>query len=246
MKKIDYLIQESKKIAVNSIKNFCINLNLDPDLFNHIYNIDMIVRNINKNALAQYDTQENIIIINKLEINRSIMELEKNISDENTIKLELALTIVHEMLHANRTIFINGGINNNTIINTIDNDKDNIEPFDDYVSLVSNFHMKLIPQNPSNQIYEDISEMLLTQFSFEEVITELIALIIILSKNDNNLDLDKITDKLLSKNLRPAYKIITNVIKDMGSELLVWFMTSVYDDYYNYNMQEKIMNRKIK
>ena len=243
MEKLDVLIQESKKIAVNSFKNFCINLNLDPDLFNHIYNIDISVENTYEDNLAEYDTQKNIIIINKFYISHLMKQSEKNIINENKIKLNLALTIVHEMLHANRTIFINDGINNNIIINTIENGKKNIESFDDYVSLVSNFYMKQISSELLDKNYNNISKIIFEQYNFEETITETIAIIIILSRNDNNLDLNKITDKILNQNTYNDEKLMIKVIKDIGLKLLAWFMTSVYDDYYNYTMHEKVMNK---
>ena len=44
MKYMDRILEESKNLAYNYFKSFCIKLNLNSDVFYHIYNVKIALR----------------------------------------------------------------------------------------------------------------------------------------------------------------------------------------------------------
>lgn len=109
------LINEAKKIAIMSLKNFFHYLDLNPDAFEHIYNIP-IKTEVLDSALAQYFPDEFLIVINTEYLDEQLNYINSNPSLKSNYILEIAVTLVHEYLHANRTIMINNGLAVNTNI----------------------------------------------------------------------------------------------------------------------------------
>lgn len=123
-------LNEAKNIAIASIKNFLNILNLNPDAFSHLYNIKIELGTLNKynDEIALYIVEDNKIIID-----------EEHLTDSNILNIALSLT--HELMHANRTIFINDGINSTKIeklMNDISNKnlakKHNISEYEDILN----------------------------------------------------------------------------------------------------------------
>lgn len=329
-------LSEANNIAIESINKFLSKLNLNPDAFSHLSDVKIQITNYNIDN--SYEAENNTIIINKEVL-------------ENHV-LEVALTLVHELLHANRTIIINDTINkltntdlseyyikrkdiineyiyvfekklteeeknaffkyipikitpndNNTfnviahnkitqsyeefsnivlnnnekypngelfkIIGLQLNDKKNnyksidIDPNKEIeYSILNSFYSSLSPNKNNKQSIDDekilnicdyfhpfnepdslenlkekyISTRLKQQHGFEEVMVESIAHIIIMSRNDNDINLDKIYSKLEKSNTIDIDTLMgLKLIKTIGPDVLNWFMISCYDDTY-YNM----------
>ncbi len=101
------LLLKAKYTAVETLKHFFNMLNLDPNLFNHIYNIH-IGTNYNLKGVAEYDIDNFQILIDNEYLDLLLKDIDKDGIDE--ITTQLAHTIIHEMIHANRTILIDGNI----------------------------------------------------------------------------------------------------------------------------------------
>lgn len=104
-------IEEIRNIATKSLKNFYRNLDIDPNLFEHIYNIPIKVEELDD--LAVYYSHYFYIGFNKkylLEMSEQLQTIEVP-SYRTKILLNAALVLVHEMIHANRTTIISGGVN---------------------------------------------------------------------------------------------------------------------------------------
>ena len=314
-------INDAKIIAMESINKFLLKLNLDPDAFSHLQNINIKI--VKYDTMGEYRPNNNTIII-------SI----KNLKEKPT--LEIALTLVHEILHANRSLFIYDGINakelnelnkenvlsdkivstkkhnineyiyilekkltteeknkfpkyipinitqnddntfnviahnkytkhyeefNNIVLNNnekypngelfeiiglILNDKNN-NYISSKIDLIEKNNNKIItandyyhPTNESDTInnlnIDHAVEIIDDQNNFEEVMVESIAHIIIMSRNDNDIDLDKICNKLENSNTSDIdTTLCVKLIKAIGPNILKWFMLSCYEDTY-YNM----------
>ena len=126
------------------------------------------------------------------------------------IKLNIATAIIHEMIHANRTIQIN--------------DKEN----DGQFNLVSEFYHK--NDNKSKEYQKQIKK---EQTSFEELITDALSQILILNRKKEIIDLDKTNQIIQENEEKIGTKIASQILTNIGLENIKWIMTSVYDDVYN-------------
>lgn len=362
IRKYAEVCNNAKKIAIISLKNFFNNLGIDSSLFDHIYNCPLKIGKTYNNAPAQYNSNNFCIIFNKNYLNTMIGEIENN-QNNNKVYTNIALTLVHEMIHPNRAVMIEGGLNplsiyqiindeilkydqkkkghdlehynlllNNILsksyaknfknfipIKIVMNDNftytiiaynkttKNYEQFKNQIFIVSNkvgidefikkiedelndgTHMpdeiiynftKINRKKPKLMIasdyYHQFNSSLITeeeialnmslkefsnllnkkinyildrienQESFEEIITETIANIIIMTRNDSFLDLNKITYKLETIDTELDVKVGAKFIRMMGLDMLKWFMTSAYNMNYNdkmyYTFQERYDN----
>lgn len=90
---------------------------------------------------------------------------------------------------------------------------------------------------------DNIKEKIEFQNNFEEVLTETIAFIAGVSYNDELFDLNKTCDKIMNYNIDIDMKLATKMIKELGIDVLRWFMTSAYDMAYE-NKFNKIFEEK--
>lgn len=110
--------EEILKIAINraheSIKHFLKLLNLDSEIFEHLFDFDIKVDyeklHIDNDTCAIFrlnnDKEGNNIYIGYDYISSKIKEFEEgNISKQDVVN-DLSITIIHEILHANRSIII--------------------------------------------------------------------------------------------------------------------------------------------
>ena len=125
----EQLLLEAKKTAQYSINNFLDKLNINPEAFNHLYEIPMTVDMLELNHEAQYDANYELglktiplITINEYYVDGLLYYLNNNIYDKNLIINNLASVMVHELLHANRTVYIAGGMSPYNIVDGF-NDK---------------------------------------------------------------------------------------------------------------------------
>ncbi len=122
---LEKLVERTHTIAVESLRNFFSLLDLDPDLFKHLYDIEM---NFDEDEdLASYSPITNEVSLNKQEYEDALYDIEDNPHRREDIEANLAVSIVHELIHANRTVLINNGVDllnlervkNNELINFV-------------------------------------------------------------------------------------------------------------------------------
>lgn len=118
----------AKKDAIKAIKNFFANLNIDPNLFKHIYQAKILL--VNEADLETYypnynpetntieylydDVKSTFSVINKYGINSSYIKAIYN---------TFVSSIIHEMLHANRALMLENGLNSKNFIHKITDDE---------------------------------------------------------------------------------------------------------------------------
>ena len=117
---IDGIVQEARDQAIKILKIFFKHVGLDPDLFEHIYSIEVKVepdkRDLDGNlACAAYSTSKDIIEFGWEYAYDTILKGSFNGKTREQIINEFASTLVHEMLHANRTILIADSVNGTNI-----------------------------------------------------------------------------------------------------------------------------------
>lgn len=109
--------------AKNSLNHFFELLEIDPELFNHLFDIEIIIDYDNKvikrriidgklrdEEFAIYSSADNNtddkIYISKDYIRDLLLDLKDNYISRQDVINDIALTIVHEILHRNRTIIL--------------------------------------------------------------------------------------------------------------------------------------------
>lgn len=124
IKEYEDLLNESKQVAYTALINFLNNLGLDAELFNHLFNIPIKIdydeENTNGNY-AIYDANNNgeqIIYIGGDYIDDLYCNIEDGV-DKNKVYANLASTIIHELLHANRDIILKQEINSFNLIDIV-------------------------------------------------------------------------------------------------------------------------------
>ena len=137
------------KRSVFALKEFFIKLGIDPNVFNHLFNIEISIDNsmqTNSERLAAFFTQEDVTFEPKIFICASYVDdlisyckkkYKMNKRVKNEIITELSRTIIHEMIHANRNIILNNtkDISSSVIINDIEylNELDELNKKFDYL-----------------------------------------------------------------------------------------------------------------
>ncbi len=117
-------VYSAREYSNNSIKHFFELLDLDSDLFNHLYNIDIIIDFDNEidsksDDIAYYEdnnkNDDNSIIILSNYISK-LLDKESKIGKKNIIK-DIGETIIHETLHSNRDLILKNNPNRFNIDN---------------------------------------------------------------------------------------------------------------------------------
>ena len=351
------LVKESRKIANNALKNFYNNLGLEPERVEHLLNIPLKMGRTDENADAQYVQNENFIIFNVKYLEKMAKHLVE--IPKEKVLLHIAVSYVHEVIHANRTLYINDGLNVNTIKEIADNelikfDQDKKYDLNNYISILNNitntmdisnietyipitfkqnedktytviaynkktknfeefanqnfninsndnennqFHIlsqelnnqnslhkptntiftffkeddkvekvalaceyyhpytkegKIVPdeelegENLSSQEFvklldrktNEIIDRLENQTNFEEIITETLANIIIMTRNSDKIDLEELYNILENSNADLDTKMCIKMLKETGIDIIKWFMTAVYDEVYEDKFEE--------
>ena len=226
-------IKDSHKIAVNALKNFFRNIDFNEEAFNHLYNIKTyIVEFLPPDVEAMYiheerikeDPLDNTIAINSRLLKKYIDIINKNKSIYNKMVLQLASSLVHEMIHANRVIVLDYVTKEKDLKNP---SKPLIETWHARSNLVSEIYHKtdkLSEEEESDRIYY--------QGDFEETITEALADMIMETRNENVFDLEEVNDTIQKSNADMVLKIGSQILRDMGIETIKWFMTAAYENSY--------------
>ena len=138
--------------------------------------------------------------------------------------LQLASSLVHEMIHANRVIVLDYVTKEKDLKNP---SKPLIETWHARSNLVSEIYHKtdkLSEEEESDRIYY--------QGDFEETITEALADMIMETRNENVFDLEEVNDTIQKSNADMVLKIGSQILRDMGIETIKWFMTAAYENSY--------------
>ena len=122
-------LDDSFNISKKLFNDFVSSFDIDPSLFEHIYNADLIINNEEK----EYIDEGIAFYLPSIEdpsINVHPIYL-KSLLNENDYrnKYNLAMTLLHEMIHINRTILINNIVQCSNYVDTVDRDLD-ISEFD--------------------------------------------------------------------------------------------------------------------
>lgn len=197
------IYSEAKKLAINALNEFCKKLNVDSNILEDIYNVDVKIDYLTTKDDANYFPHGNIIVINHKYLEKMANIVEKDKNKLYGIICNIEYTIIHEMLHAIRK--------------------------------------KTIIFNEKNKINNGI----------EEILTDTIADIIVRTQHDEQLDINKVTSRIIAGEEYGESNIIgAKIVNAMGEDLFKWFMTSQYyklledrfgDDYnylvsYSYNI----------
>ena len=207
------VIQKAKELSIYSLKTFLRKLNLDESILNDIYNIEIVVDKVNDDSDLEFDHENFKIIISPFYLDELVDELMDNPNEDQPIK-QLSKNLIHEMLHANRVV-------------------DNLVVSEHYTSgndLLDSINKKY---NLTND--EKIEDTIISQRGFEESITEVISLIIFLTRNDENLDIKPVIERIRTKAVyNDDEKVAALLIDKLGIDMLKWFMVSTHGEYSNY------------
>lgn len=104
------------------LKSFIKKLDLDPSLFEHLYNIDIFIDNNenDSNSLAFYinndeRTNEPSISLSALYVEELLDRISKNLSNKEKHINQLVVTLIHETIHCNRSIIVKNSIGSKEI-----------------------------------------------------------------------------------------------------------------------------------
>ena len=234
----EQLLKEAHEVAISSLKNFLTNLGFNEEAFEHIYNIELSIETIalphvdaeyRHKETPQEDPKDNIIVVNSKTLDKYVNMINTNKVNKKQIILNLATTLVHEMIHANRIIILD------YVIKKSNYEKDNLpninekpkETWEAKSNLLSEFYHKtdiLGDEAESDRIYY--------QGDFEEVITDTIAVMIIKTRNNKEFDLDEVNNDLQNSKADEEIKIGSKILTSMGIDTIRWFMTAAYENNY--------------
>ena len=231
----EQIIEESHKIAVEALQNFFRNIDLNEEAFKHLYNIKTnIVEFLKPNEEAIYihteglteDPLDNTIALNSKVLKKyiDIINKSKDKDTKNRIVLQLASSLVHEMIHANRIIILD------YVTKEKSRKKTNNLPRETWnvkTNLVSEFYHKTDKLSE-----EDESDRIYYQGDFEETITEALADMIIATRNKNEFDLEDLNNMIQSSRADMVIKTGSQILRNMGIDTVKWFMTAAYENSY--------------
>ena len=205
--KYQELINKAKAEAINSLKIFLKKLSINENLMQDIYDTDILVKKLNFIENLEFDHDNFKIYVNETYLEELTDELD---SDQAT--KQLAKSIIHEMLHANRVLKDEKVVASE--ITKTGND------------LLDNINNKFITND----------NLLLSQRGFEESITEVIALIVFLTRNTDDLSINAVTERIRTRSVyNDDEKVAALIVDRLGVDMLKWFMLSTYtNEYHNY------------
>ena len=112
---ISYL-NDAYNRAINYFSYFVSRYDLDPNLFEHLYNIDLVIDYSNEDACAYYVPRGD-----NLEIHVFSSYIDRLYTKNKDKDLDyLASTLLHEMLHVNRTVILKNSIQCSEYIDSYD------------------------------------------------------------------------------------------------------------------------------
>ena len=111
---VDYANNKKNEILVGFFRK----LDLDPSLFNHLYDIDILIDNSNEddNVFAYYvdnneNTGESTIYVTTQFLTNQLTKIGKDPSNSEKYIDQVVITLIHETIHSNRSIIVKNSIN---------------------------------------------------------------------------------------------------------------------------------------
>lgn len=112
MNDYNFLIKETKKVAFRSFEVFLKRIDLDISLFNHLNDIAVKIGEPNsEGAYAEYYPENNSMIISKYKVNSGLRKVRNGEITIDVLIDNIAISYLHELIHANRTIIIANELN---------------------------------------------------------------------------------------------------------------------------------------
>lgn len=140
------LVDYSNDIKNNILKSFFEKLGLDPSLFEHLYDIDILIDN-SKNEddyLCAYyvdnneATGEPAIYITTQFLISQLSKIEKDEANREEYIKQVVITLIHETIHSNRSIIVKNSINASDTIKECYKDNEYLKKiYADYEELLS-------------------------------------------------------------------------------------------------------------
>ena len=123
---------------------------------------------------------------------------------------------------------------------------DYYHPYSDTERLVHG-RENLTPKEFLSQLDEKINNIinrLENANGFEEVLSDTLSYIIISTRNNQLLDLNLVTTNIINSSTASVdEKIAAKLIQQLGVDIIKWFLTSAYTDYYNDEFEKKFKER---
>ena len=290
--------------AGSSLNHFFELLKLDPELFKHLWDIEVHVGETGEGLNAKYHSkEEHFITLNENYLESLFAGLDDGTYTKQYVINDIATSIIHETIHANRSVYVKDG---NITYDVISLDEDDIivdeaylnslmssvmvdeEYFNSYVVVplkvdlldddtynvyayntvtnqyniyehqefkTSNIHeiadeintnrlrytvTKTIPCTVKfeNISYDDIEEVIDVQEVstgdfLEDCLVEMIARFILYSRKAKKFNLDAYVESLKDEELLPEYRLALEMLHKMGMGIIMWFVLSYYDDFFD-------------
>ena len=197
------IINEATNIAFDAMRNFLNNMSLKREEYDYLYKINISCEDIYTPLEdCMYIKSENKIIIGKKYINKLIELIKKGQISEKIIILDVAANIVHEMIHASRTV---------------------VELNSKEAKLISEYY-----ELPDGLTEEEIDNQRYMQGNFEEIITDSLSDIIIKSRYEKEFDLKEMADYIEERSKDEGIRIGAKILGKVGENKIREFMEEVY------------------
>lgn len=110
------LLEQSKIYSFDAIKKFCSFLNINPEIFKHVFNIDMKIEKIYGKYDAQYFHHDDYISVNSNYLKNNIDMIKENDNLKYKLLPNIERVLIHEMIHAKRreTLLCNESLEENS------------------------------------------------------------------------------------------------------------------------------------
>ena len=294
--------------AGSSLNHFFELLKLDPELFKHLWDIEVHVGETGEGLNAKYHSkEEHFITLNENYLEGLFAGLDDGTYTKQYVINDIATSIIHETIHANRSVYVKDG---NITYDVITLDEDNVvideeylnslmtsvmvdeEYFNSYVVVplkvdllendnytvyayntvtnqyniyedqqfrTSNIHeiadeintnrlrytvTKTIPctvkfENISYDDVEEVIEVRETNGNYlEDCLVEMLSRFILYSRKAKRFNLDAFVESLSDEELLPEYRLALEMLHKMGMGVIMWFVLSYYDDFFDKKLYE--------
>jgi len=257
---IKVILDKANNISNTAIEKILSKLNISSKELSFLNDIPLKMEILDE-ALAKYESVDNEIICSINDLQEKRIEILKAIKSENMDEkqknkymlyqlLEIANSLIHEKIHAcrtvntpsdklNRTDYLDYYINSEpitTIFNKvhsseetlplvacdIDYDQD-IKEIQDYVNDKTNFD-----ERKFDNIIDERTQRLNQQVALEESITEALATMISLNFQNkySSYSIEELSDYVIEKSSNDFVKAGAKIIKFMGQDMIEWFLTT--------------------
>ena len=308
------LVSTGVKRAWSSISQFLKLYNLKPELFRHLFELDVKIDNSKSDFNAKYNSKsDNYITIYTSYIENLVDRLNDGTYTKQYVINDIATTIIHEIIHANRSVYVKDGsvcailsddsVDPKTVtedylnfllssvisdeeyfssyvvvpirVDYLDNDTYNVYA---YNTVTNQYHIYEKQTFKSSNIHEIADELNTNRLRYtpnrtlhcnqkfesidyssqeesvldieitgsdylEECLVEMISRFILYSRKSNIYNLDAFVKSVESENTLAEYKLVSKMMSKMGIDVIIWFIFSSYDDFYDEETYKKYKNK---